>query len=415
MLLIGLIITTSLQARLRAVEIENEILTAKYVGKVVFHGPDSAFVQNSRFGTRSYRTDSANAQRIIDSSLTTIMNGIFFSTLEEPDKVKRAPLRSNRESHYQGYSTKPNDRWIVPQGYWPNSGDTILLVIDSIGQASVVAEIENSGYTFWNPYVNQNLYSWFYFNQYFEKVNYPRARERDYISAQDWAERANYKYGVPYYAFISYDNFELLISNRSSYGQENEFYNLNLIGHLLKDTAKISDEQLKNDIISVVKTVEKDKGIESKMFPFSPFDSVVKYEVNTSVPLYLEYKNKEEELNNPVVWCMKNHELLTSKLKNGQVMTSDYAAQLLSFVNQPMNFGWGYIAGANFITNIIVFYDNKKIVAYIFVDSMDIFSCYPENKRIKYGIVSFSDETNKKYSELNLSRKLKVKTATNSH
>lgn len=176
-------------------------------------------------------------------------------------------------------------------------------------------------------------------------------------------------------------------------GQENIFYNIEMINSLMFDTLEIKDEQLIKEIKSLKIEMEFDQGIPSKMFPFSAYDSVVLYQLNSKVPLYLEYENEEDKKNNPKISIFEKAGQLNKELLiNGFKLTEKQIKELLEILNVPTNFDYGYIASCNFTIGLIAFYWNGEIVSYIHIDSMLIFSCYPMNLRLKHGLLKREPE-----------------------
>lgn len=186
----------------------------------------------------------------------------------------------------------------------------------------------------------------------------------------------------------------LLGLSSNLFGQENIFYNKAMIESLMKDTLGITDEELTKEIKDLRMKMEFDKGIPSKMFPFTEYDSVLTYRLNSNVPLYLEYENEEDEKNNPKISIFeKGGQLKKEILKNGIRLSEKQIKKLLEIINVPVNFDYGYIAGSNFTIGLIAFYLNGEIKSYIHIDSMFIIYCNPKNVRVKYGLLKRETET----------------------
>ena len=196
-------------------------------------------------------------------------------------------------------------------------------------------------------------------------------------------------------------------------GQENYFYSKVLKDSILRDTIYLYDSITRkpkdlitiNQIKDLAKSIETDEGVKSKMFPYSGYDSVVAYRFNKDIPPCLENENSEDSIVKIPVELFKNGKLRTDlKYPTGTKLTSLQVNRLLTFINDTRNFGFGYIACANFSVGLIVFYSKGKRISYIEFDSVHMFYCYPKNKRIQDGLL-----TERGYSIISLLDKIGFK------
>lgn len=180
-----------------------------------------------------------------------------------------------------------------------------------------------------------------------------------------------------------------MISMNHVSGQNQSDSKKNLSDSILADTTDLKDLVLRKEIVELANLIQREKGLDSELFPFSKFDSVVVYRFNKETPLYLEYKS-ENERNELAPLQIYRKGVLRKDLKfeNGKRLNDEQIQNLKNYINTPLNFQWGYLSGADFTKGIIAFYYHRKIESHIHVSSLNVISCTPKNIKIKHGILS---------------------------
>jgi len=117
----------------------------------------------------------------------------------------------------------PNDpKPKIDQGYWPNPGDTVLVVFDEFGYISLFADIiKDNNYEFWSPYHNSSWNTTFYINKPFVPDSNAVWNKRVYDHMQERAKKENFDFSSMYHVTIDIDDFWEYLSKLKSEDKPN--------------------------------------------------------------------------------------------------------------------------------------------------------------------------------------------------
>lgn len=162
-----------------------------------------------------------------------------------------------------------------------------------------------------------------------------------------------------------------------------------IIDSILADTVGLQDLVLKNEMVELANLIQKEKGIEEELFPYSTFDSVVVYRFNKETPLFLEYRSEKERKELAPIRIYRKGVLRKDLLfEDGRKLNEQQVRCLIGFINDYRNFSWGYLSSPDFTKGIIAFYRHNKIMSHIHISSQNVMTCVPRNDRTKHGILS---------------------------
>jgi hypothetical protein len=174
----------NVQAKSRYVYLEKELRAASYAGEVVITG----------YATK---TDSVSGKLIIQSISCRSKDSTF--TLLPWSKTQ-FPVAYNLTS------SMPKRE--VEEGYWPDIGDTVLVVTDGDNRVSLFAEIMKEEYKFWSPYSTDAWTTVFYFNAPAKIVAYPGKLKKLQQNLEKHAMTEGYAYGSLYHCLLPKSELE---------------------------------------------------------------------------------------------------------------------------------------------------------------------------------------------------------------
>jgi hypothetical protein len=204
-----LLIDQSSFARYRAIDLQEELKTAAFVGELVFSKYDTIGIPKYSQYYQRILKDSITGKEHSDTIYTDsvfVLNKLYFID-EHGNSTTGIKIRQQILHDY--YWPRPDTlpRKSFSFGYWPKVGDTCLVVVDKEGYISIFGLAKDNNYIFWDPYQNSSWISIFAFDAPFKSFPKPPSSAFDISSCERDAKRFNRQFACKYHCIINRDQF----------------------------------------------------------------------------------------------------------------------------------------------------------------------------------------------------------------